>query len=175
MRRRSSVVDRQDAPPIWGRAIPPVSQRLPHSRRYRRQLPSPTSPRTSLFSQARRRRRQYLVSYCVFSITPCAITPSRVRGAAEAAERAKTLMPAVIIVPRTIDRITPPWDRRAQAPRPAFRCTTLLRPINASCKRGFRRESNNSDEDPFRNNLEHCFDDSFVCPFSSSTRADEIR
>jgi hypothetical protein len=90
----------------WQRVWAVVSyQRRPHSRRYRRQFPSPTSPRISLFSQARRRCRQYLLSYWACSITPCPTTTSRVRGAAETTGRARTLMPVVIIIPRTIDRI----------------------------------------------------------------------
>ena len=91
--------------PFWERAI--EGQRLPpHWRRYRRQLPSPTSPRMSLFSQARRRRRQYLLSYWTCSITPCPAMPSRAIGAAEAAERPKGLRPMATIVPRITDRIT---------------------------------------------------------------------
>jgi hypothetical protein len=53
--------------------------------------------------------------------------PSRVKGAAEAPERAKMLMPVAIMVPRTIDRIVPPlgFDERV-GPLPI----SLVAPLN---------------------------------------------
>ena len=54
--------------------------------------------------------------------------PSRAIGAAEAAERAKTLMPVAIMVPRTIDRITPPEvDEPCDGLGPAFPVPLLAR------------------------------------------------
>ena len=46
---------------------------------------------------------------------------SRARGAAEAAERAKPLMPVATVIPRIMDRITPPEvDEPCDGLGPAF-------------------------------------------------------
>jgi hypothetical protein len=61
-----------------------------HCWRYRRQLPSPLSPRTSFISQARRRRSQRLRPHCTCSTpVPSASTWPALNGAADVGRVAK--------------------------------------------------------------------------------------